>query len=73
MSLVRWALYHEDYDYKHQIPIYEFKEKEKIKIKERLGLEEDEECEKWRKDKSAPDDVGCFDTTMERKTKVSFS
>ena len=58
MSLVRWTLYHEDYDYEHQIPIDEFKEKEKEKIKERFGLDDNEEFEKWRNDKNTSNDLG---------------
>ena len=70
---LRNALYNDAYDFDYPIPSEEIGEREKIKIKERLGLEEDLVFEKWRKDKSAPDDIGCFDTLCNEKLKSALA
>jgi integrase len=59
---LRLALYNEEYDYQHPVPIGEFAQQEAKKIKERLGLDEDVEFEKWRKDKTASNDLSDWDT-----------
>jgi integrase len=54
---LRLALYNDEYDYDHPIPIGDFAHQEKAKIKTRLGLDEDIEFEKWTKDKTASNDL----------------
>ena len=68
---LRNALYNDAYDFDYPIPSEEIGEREKIKIKERLGLDEDEEFEKWSNDKNASNDLGDWDQKWKKKNKPS--
>ena len=69
---LRLALYNDDYDFEHPIPIGDFAHQEMVKIRTRLGLDEDIEFEKWTKDKTASNDLADWDARWTKMLKEAL-